>query len=58
VNFPRIPVGSTLEGLFIEMWHGGIIKHRSYTSSEKMLLSLKILKIYRDRHGNLIGSTI
>jgi hypothetical protein len=38
VNFSRIPVGSTLEGLFIEVWHGGIIEHRSYMSRKKHVL--------------------
>ena len=38
VNFSRIPVGSALEGLFVEMSHGGIIGHRSYMSSRKCSL--------------------
>jgi hypothetical protein len=57
VNLPRVPVGSTLEGLFVEMWHGLSIKHRFYMSRRKMLLPLKIRGICPKHDNVLIGST-
>ena len=44
VNFSRVPVGSTLEGFFVEMWHGRIIKHRFYMSRRKCFFACKFLR--------------